>query len=567
MKKLYILIFILALTSYVNAQVVINEVMYSPASPNKEWYEIYNAGNIAIDLQNWKWRDGATSNPIRTITTQSVIINPGTFAVICEDSANIRQAYPDLTGIIIQSIGWNALNNTGTEKLVLYNASDQISDSLQNFNSWGGGSNISLERIDALAPTNNQSNWGTSLNSTGATPNFQNSISLKDYELILKTFNITPSSPQPGSSVNFELKISNPARFTASNFSINIYNDVNFDGKPVASELVKSEIILNLNSKDSLTYTTVYTIPQSDSLQFIGKVIFLPDQDTTNNTIIKRIFTGNKIVINEIMYDPLTGNAEWVEIYNPTDKSIMIQGWKFTESTNNINISDSLFQILLPGAYIVIADDTTIYNRFQYLRTYDPSNKLIIKSLSLSNEGETIKIVDASDNVIEEVSYSPKWHNPNISEEKGFSLERINPVLSGNDNNNWSSCADLLGGTPMKKNSIYTTIPITSGKITVSPNPFSPDGDGFEDLTIIKYSLPYVISQVRLKIYDVKGRLVRTLLNNQHSGSEGELIFNGFNDNGEKLRLGIYIIFMEAVDDKGGTVESIKSTVVVATKL
>ena len=34
-----------------------------------------------------------------------------------------------------------------------------------------------------------------------------------------------------------------------------------------------------------------------------------------------------------------------------------------------------------------------------------------------------------------------------------------------------------------------------------------------------------------------------------------------------KLRLGIYVIFLEAVDDRGGTVETLKSPVVIATKL
>lgn len=560
------LIFLFVLIGFLNSQVVINEVMYSPSSPNKEWFEIYNTGNTSVNLQNWKWRDAAQSNPIRTITTQAISIGAYSFAIICEDSANIRQAFPNISGLIIQSIGWNALNNSGSENLILYNSANQTIDSLTYTNSWGGGSNISLERIDALLQTNNQSNWGSSQSPAGATPNLQNSISLKDYELILKSFNVTPSSPQIGENVTFELQISNPARFAATNFSVNIYNDINFNGIPSVNELIKSETIPNLNSKDSLKYTTTFTIPQSDSLQFIGKIIFAPDQDTSNNSVIKKIYTGSRIVINEIMYDPLTGNAEWVEIYNPGTKNVNISGWKFVESTNIINLSDSTFQVLLPGAYIVISDDTTIFNRFPYLRTYDPSNKLIIKSLSLSNDGELVKIVDASNNTIEEVTYSPKWHSPNIPDEKGYSLERINPNLPGNSGN-WSSCADPLGGTPMKRNSIYTTIPLSTGKITVSPNPFSPDGDGFEDFTIIKYSLPYKASQVRMKVFDVKGRLVRTLLNNLYSGSEGEIIFNGLNDDGEKLRIGIYILFIETVDDKGGTFETIKSTVVVATKL
>ena len=72
---------------------------------------------------------------------------------------------------------------------------------------------------------------------------------------------------------------------------------------------------------------------------------------------------------------------------------------------------------------------------------------------------------------------------------------------------------------------------------------------------------------MRIKIFDNKGRLVRTLLNNQASGSSGSVIFDGLDDETHALRMGIYIIFLEALNDNSGIVETIKSTVVVARRL
>ena len=187
--------------------------------------------------------------------------------------------------------------------------------------------------------------------------------------------------------------------------------------------------------------------------------------------------------------------------------------------------------------------------------------------MSLSNSGDTLKIIDASGTIIDFVAYSPKWNNPNIADTKGKSLERINPLLNGNDKNNWNTCVDSYGGTPLKQNSIYSSLPVSQGKITISPNPFSPDGDGFEDVAIIDYYIPQQVAQLRVKVYDAKGRLVRTLANNLPSGSKGQIIFNGLNDSGERLRIGIYIVYLEALDSRGGSVETVKSTVVVATKL
>ena len=196
MKKYIYTVFLFSLF-YLNtfAQVIINEVMYAPTSPNKEWFEIYNTGNSSINLQNWKWRDAAGSNPIRTKTTQSILINPNTFAIVCEDSTNFRTAFPGVTGILIQSIGWNALNNTGSENVVLYYSTGQTSDSLTYTNSWGGSGGFSLERINPLANTNLQSNWGTSVDPNKATPDRTNSLTPKLNDLILSSFTVTPSAP------------------------------------------------------------------------------------------------------------------------------------------------------------------------------------------------------------------------------------------------------------------------------------------------------------------------------------------------------------------------------------
>jgi hypothetical protein len=177
-----------------------------------------------------------------------------------------------------------------------------------------------------------------------------------------------------------------------------------------------------------------------------------------------------------------------------------------------------------------------------------------------------IKISDVLNNTIDSVYYSPKWHNNNLADTKGYSLERINIGLPTTLPGNWSSCANPLGGTPGQKNSIFIQNNKESS-LSVSPNPFSPDGDGFEDFTIIKYRLKTNTSQIRVKIYDVKGRVVRSLSNNQFTNSESQIIFDGKDDGGQKLRIGIYIVFLEAVDDTGGTYDQVKTTFVVAAKL
>lgn len=306
----------------------------------------------------------------------------------------------------------------------------------------------------------------------------------------------------------------------------------------------------------------------NDSSNWANSIACERSTPTIINSITSAVhYQRNDLVINEIMAAPLTGQPEYIELYNPTNQNINIAGWLYTETGGSKGLSDTCSAIIKPGMYAVIAADTNIYNAFPYLRTPDSTQRVFIAGLlGLNNEGDLVQIADVFKTVVDSVFYSDNWYNPNLPG-SGRSLEKLNPGFNGNDGRNWSSCTFPNGGSPGLKNSIYTGNVISTGEITVSPNPFSPDGDGYEDFTVISYKLQNTVSQVRMKIFDVKGRLVKTIMNNQTSGSQGQVVFDGLDEEKRKLRLGIYIIFLEALNDRNGVVETIKSTLVVGAKL
>lgn len=277
-------------------------------------------------------------------------------------------------------------------------------------------------------------------------------------------------------------------------------------------------------------------------------------------------YQRNTIVINEIMFDPDVDNSEYIEFYNSTDDSINIGGWTISDENRNTHKLFSTSFSIPPKSYFLLIADSIMLSKYN-LSNYEFKNVVGTSSLGLVNTGEMILLKDVKGNVIDSVYYSEKWHNKNIISTKNKSLERINPKLGSNDPLNWSTCVNAVGGTPGFVNSIFTENKNMQSGISVSPNPFSPDNDGFEDYAIINYTLSQPVSQVKLKIFDNKGRLVRTIYSNQPSGSSGSVIFNGLDDNGNPLRIGIYIILLESSNENSGIVESLKTTVVVARKL
>ena len=97
-------------------------------------------------------------------------------------------------------------------------------------------------------------------------------------------------------------------------------------------------------------------------------------------------------------------------------------------------------------------------------------------------------------------------------------------------------------------------------KLNAAPNPFSPYRD---ERTIFSYTLPEVLSTVTLRIFDLKGRMVRKLVDQILHSSEGNIIWDGRNDNGKKLPVGVYIVLMQATARESEKVYSKKITVVI----
>jgi hypothetical protein len=290
---------------------------------------------------------------------------------------------------------------------------------------------------------------------------------------------------------------------------------------------------------------------------------------------IKIGYEPRSLIINEIMYDPLDGQNEWFELYNRGSQPVDLAHWTFNDratssGVNSFVISNSAMTVL-PGGFAVVAAESSMCNIFPDLRSPHPNISLSIlnrsSGFSFNKEGDAIVLKDLTGQTIDSVAYLPCWHHPDVVDTRGRSLERINPNVETNDPRNWSTCTNVVGGTPGKINSVMTISPASNSAITISPNPFSPDGDGFEDYCIIHYNLPMPASTLNVKIYDIKGRCIRTLANCEFIGAKGEIIWDGFDESRQRARIGVYVVYLEATDRSSGRVERAKAVAVVAAKL
>lgn len=560
---------------FVRGDLLVNEIMYAPEDDEPEWVELLNASPDTINVKRWRISDSNVST--KSLISQSdYFIVPGSYLVIAKDE-HFFSLHPGVPALIT---GFAALNNTTPDAVVVFDPGLNAIDSVMYQPDWGGHSGASLERIDDCAISTAKSNWAGSRDSSGSTPGRINSIARLDFDLTISSI-VQTQAVVAGRNISIvTVTVLNIGRQAADSLTVRFYADSNSNAVPESSELLRSvSIIQNIAPKDSFLVTESFSELSSGEMNLIALVDSRRDQRPANDqasTSMKIGYEARSLVINEIMYDPLDGQNEWLELCNRGNAMVDLSGWSFSDrptvsgSTNLFSISSNSLAIK-PGDHVVIAADSTLFCFFPIL-FLSPNNRRILilnrsSGFSFNNDGDAIILRDMTGRTIDSVAYAPQWHHPSIVDTRGRSLERINPEIDSNDPRNWSTCTSGLGGTPAFANSVMTKSAPSGSALSLSPNPFSPDGDGFEDFCIIRYQLPMMTSLLNIRIYDIKGRLIRTVANGEVAGFHGEIVWDGLDDYKQRARIGVYVIFLEASDRASGRVVTAKAVAVVATKL
>ena len=420
---------------------VINEIMYAPQSPEPEWIEIFNRSTKIIDLQNYQIADNTDTT---TVVSGSTIINPNQFFVIAKDSS-IFEKYGNINNSIISS--FPTLNNSDDEVIILDSLNRAI-DSVNYFSAWGGASGNSLEKISSEISSNDENNWGTSNNPFGATPGIINSLTQKDFDVLLSEIRFNPQFPLSGDTLSVSAKILNIGKQQAG-FTLQLFEDTDLDS--TANNLLETSGSLNLPPGDSITYSFNYSIENLISERGFEVVAeFNSDQDTTNNFAYKKIAPGfppASIVINEILYRPENSEPEWIELFNKSENAINLNGWKIsdvvTTPVETIIVEEDY--ILQPKTYVLISKSSTVTNFHRLI----PSEIILSNFANLNNDADGVVLKDSRGLTIDSVFY-----DSNFGGIAGHSIERKDVELQSNSIFNWGVSIDIEQSTPGRINSL-----------------------------------------------------------------------------------------------------------------
>ncbi len=573
MKKIFLVILTMFCKfSPASPQVVLTEIMFNPAGSESddEFIEIVNLSESeSVDLTGWQISDSTGFDKIIAVD-EGLVLDPGQFGIILDPSYfENSNTYDDLipeNSLILTldntTFGDRGLSNSTPETVSLINAAG---DTVSRYTySLGNAMGFSDEKIDLVGP-NTPENWADSKVLNGS-PGAPNSVSPLNYNLAILPGDLkfTPETARAGDSVSLTAVVRNLGRLPAENFEIRFFEDQDSDSLlEVGEELGEGcRFEQPLLADDSVTCEMVYENIAAGLHLIFAKIDFAFDQDITDNLAVMGLLIGyppRAVVINEIMYSPLSNQAEWVEVVNLSSETVNLQGWSLSDSdTASRSVLED--KLALPSnSYFVLAQNVSLLDIFD---VPDESFAVLKNWPTLNNDSDTVVLYELTGAQMDRVDYRSSWGGGN-----GIALEKINPHFASNDSLNWSSSVVLEGGTPGKRNSIFAESLPPETTLQIAPNPFSPDEDGRDDFAIISYQLPLNTAVVNLKIYDLRGRLIRFLANNQPSGSQSSMVWNGRDDNGQRARMGIYIVFLQALNAQSGQLKTEKETVVLAEKL
>jgi len=542
--------------------VVLNEIMADPSPvvglPEWEYIELFNASDFPIDLKDWTLTVGASTKPFTSVTME-----PQGYLILCKTDAEQELSTYG------KSFGFSSFSIANAGATLRLSAPDETVISEAVFNeTWyhdadkkqGGWS---LEQIDPFNPCAGADNWSASNDISGGTPGRENSLNAPN-----ETFPSVERVSVLGDNIVFlwfDQQMDRASLADAAHYRVEELG------------ISPEEVIVNPNNATNVELVfaasfeegQIYTLTVNDVANCSGHVI---TADTRVSFGIPNPIGAGEVLINEILFDPISPGVDYVELYNVSDKAFDLHELKLgvikdrfpnppDTTLKDITDNNCLF---LPHTYLLLSTDGRLVAQ-QYECT--PENYLNMESFTaFVNTGGIALIISRDGVIIDQMEFSESMHYPLLKETKGVSLERVSWDLPSSQPDNWHSAAEAARfGTPGYANSMMQQAVNAEGEVSVLPEVFSPDGDGFDDHAIISYALEKGGCTVNAYVFSVEGRLVRHLVKGELVGQEGGFAWNGLDEKGNRVPLGLYVIVTEVLDLQG-KVTSYKNAVGVASR-
>lgn len=283
------------------------------------------------------------------------------------------------------------------------------------------------------------------------------------------------------------------------------------------------------------------------NVETAGNITFWRKVSSENN------YDFLKFYIDNVELGSWSGTQAWTQMTYPVTTGSHTFKWTYVKDGSQTGGSDSAWidDIILPGmglltTPIIFAAPQTIV--FDEVESNDVlSADLVIRNLGNAELTGIISIPDPFELTYDGVTH-PDTYSYSISAgaTQTYAITYHAPaqpssisedlIITSNDPNAQSTTI-ILQVIPSTAGDDPGLIPVATALDANYPNPFNPE-------TTIRFATKEA-GDVRINIYNLKGQLVRNLVNDSRKAGFHRALWNGKDDNGRNVSSGIYLYRME----------------------
>jgi hypothetical protein len=558
--RTFLLVAFVILSHSAKAQIIISEIMADPTPvaglPDAEFVEVYNLGATPVDLTGWTIFEGS----VRTLPGKT--IPPNGYAIVCaQTDTSLFTSFGMLLPVSSLS-----LTNSG-DKISFRNANGTAVDSVTYTDQWYGDpvmaqGGFSLERIDQQLNCLLPSNWKASASISGGTPGAVNSVngSLIDVDPPLLLYAYCPDS------AHIQLVFNEPVNLPPSGLSsfLTLPNALQVIAWSVADETATR---INIHVTPSIARGEMFGLSMKDTPDCSGNAM-LPVENIPFG-LSETILAGD-IIINEILFNPKEEGVDFIELFNNSNRIADLTSLglaavsPITGTTGDVEAICDLGRNLYPNEYLLVAENTEVVAK-QYPSSY-PYGFQKAENIPAMNVDEGLVSLMFGNTEIDRVYYHEDYHFALLTDPKGISLERIHPSRPSMSRDSWHSASpELSGASPGLPNTQFQNQLAFDNQISLAPEIFSPDMDGYDDLVSFQFKVDSPGTLINVTILNHNGHVVYENRKNRLSGAVDFLTWDGINLKGELSEAGIYLALFE-IFNLDGEVRNEKLVFVLAKK-
>ncbi|MFH1258206.1 MAG: carbohydrate binding domain-containing protein [Elusimicrobiota bacterium] len=302
-----------------------------------------------------------------------------------------------------------------------------------------------------------------------------------------------------------------------------------------------------------------------DEAPFAG-TIYLDEMKLTKNGASSE----GVVAVLDSMDDP-PATSSWKKFANDEDKGYVTAGLDGVDDARQgraLQLSYNFARI--PGSWAVIERNWGLnlskdqFFTFQIKGT-GAGNNLLFKVVDKNNTVYQRKFYKITDTAGEWQTITVPYRELSFFQKGVFSNDdpAVNLDLTAIKGFHWAITKAEGGSGSLMIDQLSTASSIAQEKIqsggsliqqvSVTNNPFSPNGDGYKDTAIFNYRLGES-AQVKFYLYNLRGDRLKTLEDLDKTAGSYTVSWDGRDDDGDKVANGLYLYHMES-DNHSGTKE------------